>query len=262
MPCNKARRIPREVNITGNNSTAVPAHDLHGNACSSLQAPANIPRVPRHAQRDLRVDPDGRKHGPCILNTSFAAASQHSEPHDSDKLERHEEYTALLEAVRKPARPDRKYACAHVRWDGHELCIIGCVAHVFDDSRQKQGEGVDGTEARQAEDEAVYIDFPIAQRLVDILHVEVIGEVAMVDLETSQDFTALFGGQECCAVAICVKALIGVWGKSIGRALTWQDNRRCTSTLRCSPIYSTNLLGRRSMTMLRVRRHRSSLRCL
>lgn len=179
MTCNKSRSIARNIDVGRDDATTVAAHDLHCDTRPALQATANITAVPRHAKRDLRVDADGRKDSACVLYAGRACSSEHGEAGDGDELEGHEKYTSFLDAIGVPGRCDCKDAGADVGRDAHELGFVGGVAHVFDDSGEEEGEGVDGAEARHA-DEHEDVDFPVLQGLVDVLHVEVVGEVTRV----------------------------------------------------------------------------------
>ena len=73
--------------------------------------------------------------------------------------------------------------------------FVGRVAHIFDNGREEEGEGVDGTEAGHA-DEHEDVDFPVGEGLADVFEVKVVGEVAVVGEEAALDFGALFFGEE------------------------------------------------------------------
>jgi hypothetical protein len=179
MSRDESRSVARNIDIRCDDASAIAAHDLHCDARAALQAAANITAIPSHAERDLRVNTDSRKNRTGILHAGGAGGSEHGEARDSDELEGHEEHTSFADAVGVPRRGDGEEAGADVGRDAHELGFVGRVAHVFDDGGQEQGEGVDGAEAGHA-DEHEDVDFPVGERLVDVFHVEVVGEVARV----------------------------------------------------------------------------------
>jgi hypothetical protein len=194
MPSHKPRPIPRKIHITRHNPPTIPTHDLHRNARPPLQATSNIPTIPRHPQRNLRINANRRKHRASVLNPRFPARRKHRKSRNGNDLEREQKDAALAHAISIPRRGDGEETCAHVRRDGHELRVVGGVAHVFNNRGQEEGEGVDGTEASHA-DEHEDVDFPVGEGLVDVFHVEVVGEMAAVGFKAALDFGA-FGGRE------------------------------------------------------------------
>jgi hypothetical protein len=197
MPSHKSRPIPRKIHITRNNPSTIPTHNLHRYARSPLQTTPNIPTVPRHTQRNLRVDTNRRKNCARILNTWFPRRREHRKSRDCNDLEDKQENAALAQAIRVPGSCDGEEACAHVGRDGHELRVVGCIAHVLDDGGKEQGERVNGAEAGHA-DEHEDVDFPVGEGLVDVFHVEVIGQMAAVGVQAALDFGAFGGGEEGC----------------------------------------------------------------
>jgi len=151
MPNNKPRPITRQIDITRNDPSTIPTHHLHSNTRPPLQTPPNVPTVPRHPQRNLRINPNSRQHRARILYTGPPRRSKHSKARNSHDLEAHQEDTTFLHAIRIPARSNGEETRADVWRDGHELRVVGSVAHVFDDRREEEGEGVDGTEARHTD---------------------------------------------------------------------------------------------------------------
>lgn len=125
--------------------------------------------------------------------------SQKRKARDGNELEAQQENTPLAHSVREIARRDGEYAGEDVGRHAHELRVVGGVTHVLDDGGQEQGEGVDGAETGHA-DEAVDVDLPVLDGLPDVLHVEFVGEVAVVDAQTAFDLIALFGGEELCSI--------------------------------------------------------------
>jgi len=124
--------IPAEVDITGDNTTTVAAHDLHGNSGSSFQASANIAAVPGHTERNLRVYADGGEHRAAVLDTGLGGGQEHDEAGNTDDLEDHHEDAAFTHFVGVPACNDGEDAGADVGRDRHELGLVRGVAHVFD----------------------------------------------------------------------------------------------------------------------------------
>jgi hypothetical protein len=175
----KSRCIPSQVHITRNDTTTVPAHDLHRNTRPALQASANIPAVPRHTERNLRIYTNRSKHRTRILHARLLRRNQHRETRDGNDLESHKKNATLAHAISVPTRRDGEKTRANVWRDGHELCVVGRVAHVLDDGGEKESEGVDGAEAGQA-DEHKDVDLPVFDSLPYVLHVEVVGEVAAI----------------------------------------------------------------------------------
>jgi len=213
MPNDKPRPITRQIDITRNYTSTIPTHHLHSNPRPPLQAPPNIPTIPRHSQRNLRINPNSRQHRTRILYTWPPRRSKHSKARNSHDLEAHQEDTPFLHAISIPARSNGEEARADVWRDGHELRVVGSVTHVLDDRREEQGEGVDGAEARHADQhEDVYL--PVCEGLVDVFHVEVVGEVAVVCVEAALDFCAFFWGEEAGAAWVLdeVVASKGVGG--------------------------------------------------
>jgi len=151
MPNDKPRPITRQIDITRNDTSAISTHHLHSNPRPPLQAPANIPTIPRHPQRNLRINANSRQHRTRILHTGPSRRSKHSKARDSHDLKAHQEDTAFLHAISIPARSNGKETRADVWRDGHELRVVGSITHVLDDGWEEQGEGVDGTEARHAD---------------------------------------------------------------------------------------------------------------
>jgi hypothetical protein len=225
MPSHKPRPIPRKIHITRHNPPTIPTHDLHRNARPPLQATSNIPTIPRHPQRNLWINANRGEHRASILNPRFAARRKHRKPRNGNDLEREQEDAALAHAISVPRCGDSEEACAHVRRDGHELRFVGGVAHVFDNRGQEEAEAVNGAEASHA-DEHEDVDFPVGERLVDVFHVEVVGEVAAVGFEAALDFGA-FGGREEAGAGGRFSRWRGGLGKGEGR--TCLGNRLYTS---------------------------------
>jgi hypothetical protein len=195
MTGDEPRPIPRKVHIRSNDTPAVPTHDLHSNASPPLKTPTNISAIPRHTQRYLWVYPNRSEYRPRILHARSPTSRQQREAQNRDELKAHKEHTALPHPIGHPARRDGEEACTHVWRNGHELSVVGGVAHVFDNRREEEGEGVDRAEAGHA-DEHMDVYLPVAEGLPDVLHVEVIRQMAVIDLETVLDLCAFFVGEE------------------------------------------------------------------
>ncbi len=50
------RTVAGKIDIRGNNTAAVAAHNLHCNTSTALKAATNIITVPRETERNLRID--------------------------------------------------------------------------------------------------------------------------------------------------------------------------------------------------------------
>jgi hypothetical protein len=103
---------------------------LHSDTSASLHAPSDICTVPRHSKWNLRVDTDCRQDGASILHSRLCSASKHRKASDGDELEAQHEDASLAHPVCIPASSDSKEAGADIRRYGHQLGIIGGVAHV------------------------------------------------------------------------------------------------------------------------------------
>ena len=103
---------------------------LHSDTSASLHAPSDICTVPRHSKWNPRVDTDCRQNGASILHSRLCSASKHREAGDGDELEAQHENASLAHPVCIPASSDSKEAGADIRRYGHQLGIIGGVAHV------------------------------------------------------------------------------------------------------------------------------------
>ena len=103
---------------------------LHSDTSASLHAPSNICTIPRHTKRNLRVDADCRQDGPSILHSRLCSRSKHREARNGNKLEGQHEDAPLAHSICIPASSDSKEAGADIRRYGHQLGIVGGIAHV------------------------------------------------------------------------------------------------------------------------------------
>lgn len=103
---------------------------LHSDTGASFHAPSNICTVPRHTKWDLRVDADCRQDSASILHPRLCSAGKHREARDGNKLEGQHEDAPLAHTVCIPASSDSKEAGTDIRRNGHQLGIVGGIAHV------------------------------------------------------------------------------------------------------------------------------------
>jgi len=80
MTGDEPRSVAGDVYVGSDDTSAVPAHDLHCDACPSLETTADVPAVPCHTQWNLWVYTDGGEHCSCILHARSSTAGQQSEP--------------------------------------------------------------------------------------------------------------------------------------------------------------------------------------
>lgn len=153
------RPVTREVDVRGDDATAVATHDLHGNARPSLETPADVAAVPGESERDLWIDAwwlrrsasallevrstserrigltNGGKDSACVLDMRLAAPSQQGKSQDGDQLEAQQEHAALPDSVCEIARRNCEDACKDIRRHAHQLRIIRGIVHGLDDGR-------------------------------------------------------------------------------------------------------------------------------
>lgn len=80
-------------------------------------------------------------------------------------------------------------------WNTHQLRRIGCISHRLDDGGREEGERVDGAKTRE-EDGHVHPDLPVAQRLQDILGLDLLGQAPRVLAQAALHLLPLGRAQE------------------------------------------------------------------
>lgn len=188
MPLDISRPILGQVDVAGDDTSTVHAHNLHGNADAPFQRASHVPAVPRQTQGYLGIDADGSQHSTGVLHRGLTATCQEGEAGDGNDLGAEEEGAALAILVGGIVQSDGEDSGTDIWGDGHELGVVGRIAHAFDDGRQEECEGVDGTETADTDDH-VDVDLPVGYGLPDVLDVEVcVCDVACVSTKTSGNF--------------------------------------------------------------------------
>lgn len=146
---NILRPIPRQINETGQDTTQVATHSLHGQRDGPLGGPARVIPVPGHALRHVGVDAAREEEGAGVLYVDVALGNEHDQSDDADQVPEDHEDAAGGETVGQVAGGEAADAGDDVGRDSHELGLVVGVAEVADDGGEEEGEGVDGGEGAE-----------------------------------------------------------------------------------------------------------------
>lgn len=164
---------------------------MHGDADTTLERSTDVISVPCNTHGYQGVDARSSEESTDILDGRLAGRSKHSESYDGDDLEGQHEDTTLAHLIGKETSSDGENTSYNVDRYGHQLTLFVCVAHVLDDGRQEQRDGVQRRVDTDG-DQHVHVDLPILECVEGVFHVELVSERAAVGLETTLYFGALF----------------------------------------------------------------------
>lgn len=190
-----AGSIGLAVGETSDGTTKVTKTNVHGNTNGTFGGSTNVVSVPGDTHGDVGVDTACREEGTSVLNTRSRGGNQHDETDDTNHTEEdHIRATSLL-AVGEVTASDGAKTGNNVGGDGHELRLLVGVAHVLDDGRKEERDGVErGVDADG--DQHVDPDLPVLESMEKVLDVVLISKRGAVLLQTAGDLDALIVIQE------------------------------------------------------------------
>ena len=102
------------------------------------------------------------KEGADILHGRLATADEHSKSSNCEQLETHHEYASLLGLVCSVAGANGEETSNDIWRDSHQLGTFIGVAHIADDGREEEGDGIERSIYSDG-DEHVHIDLPVLE---------------------------------------------------------------------------------------------------
>lgn len=187
--------VDLSVGESRDNTSQVTETDVHGNSNTTLGGSSNVVSVPGDTHWDVGIDTASSKEGTGVLNSWLGGGDQHEESDDGKRAEEDHVLSTLLRSISEVTTNDSADTGSDVWRDGHELGVVGSVAHVGDDSWQEEGEGVEwGVDSDG--DHHVNPNLPVHESNLEVLDVVLIGQSIAILVKTALDLNLLLSSQE------------------------------------------------------------------
>lgn len=193
------------VDIAAHNTVNVAPSNDKAQDDSALVHSLDIVRDPRNGDGDAWVDAHGSEERAGVLHARLGRRHQHDETGNANQGNGDVENGPLLDFVGPEACRDGGDSGGRIWWHAEQLIpddgSLAGKAHVLDDGRQEQTEGVQRHEGAHVHEHAG-VRLPVLDGRPEILHLEgfVLGRALLVLLESIQHTHAIIWGQEFCLV--------------------------------------------------------------